>query len=70
MIDPFQHQFFSKMKSEYMFNVNIRNTRTGCEICSSVSIVNFEQVNVDWVASPFLASSGIFHFWGTPVQVF
>ena len=32
----------------YMFKVNNRNARTRCEICSSVSIVNFEQVNADW----------------------
>ena len=40
----------------YMFKVNNRNTRTSCEICSklimktpysSVSIVNFEQINVE-----------------------
>ena len=49
----------------YMFKVNNRNSRTRCGIrskltiktperrqwhtCSSVSIVNFEQVNADWV---------------------
>ena len=42
----------------YMFKVNIRNTKTGCKICSkltikvpcsSVSNVNFEQVNAGWV---------------------
>ena len=39
----------------YMFKVNNRNTGTRCEIffkvnnSSSVYIVNFEQVNVDWV---------------------
>ena len=44
----------------YMFKVNNRNTRTRCEICSkltikipedtysSVSFVNFEQVNAGW----------------------
>ena len=43
----------------YMFKVNNRNTRARCEICSkltmnifhtfsSVSIVNFEHVNVGW----------------------
>ena len=43
-----------------MFKVNNKNTRTICEICSkltityftpcsSVSIVNFEQVNGGWV---------------------
>ena len=35
-----------------MFKVNNRNTRARCEIrftpCSSVSVVNFEQVNADW----------------------
>ena len=37
----------------YLFNVNNRNTRKRCQICSnlapfsSVSIVNFEQVNVN-----------------------
>ena len=51
----------------YLFNVNKRNTRKKCEICSkltikterrqyeslvsSVSIVDFEQVNVCWVAT-------------------
>ena len=37
-----------------MFKVNSRNTKTKCETyfthCSSVSIVNFEQVNADWVS--------------------
>ena len=39
----------------YMFKVNNRDTRTRGEICSkltpcsSVSIVNFEWVNVGWV---------------------
>ena len=44
-----------------MFKVNKRNTKTRCEICSkltiktperhySVSIVNFEQVNADWMS--------------------
>ena len=45
----------------YLLKVNNRNTRTRCEICSkltintperrhsSVSIVNFEQVNAGWV---------------------
>ena len=38
----------------YMFKVYNRNTRRSCEICSkltscsTVSIVSFEQVNVDW----------------------
>ena len=38
----------------YMFKVNNRNSRTRCEIslklttCSSVSIVDFEQVNAGW----------------------
>ena len=46
------------LASNEMFKVNNRNTRTGCEICltiktpeqsySSVSIVNFEQVNAGW----------------------
>ena len=41
-----------------MFEVNIRKIRTWCEICakltimtSSVSMVNFEQVNAGWVFS-------------------
>ena len=45
--------------NSYLFKVNNRNTRTRCEICSkltvktperrsSVSIVDFEQVNADW----------------------
>ena len=50
-----------------MFKVNNRNTRTRCEICSkltitpcsSVSIVNFEQVNAGWVFSKKICS--IFH---------
>ena len=42
----------------YMFKINSKNTRARCEICSkltnkdsvsSVSIVNFEHVIVDWV---------------------
>ena len=43
----------------YMFKDNNRNTRTRCEICSkltvktpecsSVSIVNVEQVNTGWI---------------------
>ena len=43
-----------------MFKVNNRNTRTSCEICSkftpcfTVSIVNFEQVNAEWVQTPSL----------------
>ena len=53
-----------------MFQVNNRNTRTKCEICSeltiktpgvipcsNVSIVNFEQVNADWVKSIAKTSS-------------
>ena len=39
-----------------MFKVNNRNARTSCEICSSasapcssVSVVNFEKINPDWV---------------------
>ena len=41
----------------YLLKVNNRNTKTRCEICSklaikapcsSVSIVNFEDVNTDW----------------------
>ena len=41
----------------YMFKVDNRNTRTRCEMCSkltiktpcsSVSVVNFKQVNADW----------------------
>ena len=48
----------------YLFKVNNRNSRTRCEIytkltikttyftpCSSVSIVDFEQVNADWVTA-------------------
>ena len=54
----------------YMFKVNNRNTRIRCEIfsklknkdtrttsltsCSSVSIVNFEQVNAGWDGFPNL----------------
>ena len=51
--------FFSKCPSvSYIFKVNIRNTRARCEICpkltyftpcSRVSIVNFGQINVEWV---------------------
>ena len=51
--------FFSKCQSvSYIFKVNIRNTRARCEICpkltyftpcSRVSIVNFGQINVEWV---------------------
>ena len=41
---------------KYMFKVSNRNTRRRCEttyftICSSVSIVNFEQVNAGWARS-------------------
>ena len=36
-----------------MFKVNNRNTKTRCEICFSVSIVNFEQVNAGWVRRNF-----------------
>ena len=37
----------------YLLKVNKRNTKTRCEICSSVSTVNFEHVNADWVTSNF-----------------
>ena len=46
------------LTGNYMFRVNNRNTRTCCEICStliikaacsSLAIVNFEQVNAGWV---------------------
>ena len=33
-----------------MFKVNNRNTRSSFEMCSSVSIVNFEKVNADWLS--------------------
>ena len=36
----------------YIFKVNNRNTKTRCEISiyiSSIYIVNFKQVNADWV---------------------
>ena len=33
----------------YLFKVNNRNTRARCKICSSVYIVNFEDVIVGWV---------------------
>ena len=33
----------------YLFKVNNRNTRTMCEMCSGVSIVDFESVNTDWL---------------------
>ena len=52
---------FDNPASNYMFDVNNRNTRTRCETCSkftikiperrhcsTVSIVNFEQVNAGW----------------------
>ena len=37
----------------YMFNVNNRNTRTRCEICSKLTIktpdrADFEQENANW----------------------
>ena len=60
----------------YMFKVNKRNTRTRCEICSkviiktperrqwrqcsSVSIVNFEQVNAGWVSINALVIVALF----------
>ena len=34
-----------------MLKVNNKDTRTS--LCSSVSIVNFEQVNVGWVVNTF-----------------
>ena len=41
------------LAGSYMFKVNHRNSRTRCENvqtpCSSVSIVNFEQVNAGWI---------------------
>ena len=53
-----------KAAGNYMFKINNRNTRTRCKICSkltiktpercqftpcsSVSIVNFEQINAGW----------------------
>ena len=43
----------------YLFKVNNRNTRKRCKICSkltiktSISIVEFEQINVNWVTNNF-----------------
>ena len=34
-----------------MLKVNDKNTKARCEICLTVSIVNFEQVNASWVRS-------------------
>ena len=56
-----------KPAGNYMFKVNNRKTRASCEICSestiktsatrhpcsSVSIVNFEQVNAGWGTAKF-----------------
>ena len=56
----------------YMFKVNNRNTRKRCEICSkltiktpfsSVSIVNFEQVNADWDRSMWFCQSMLNHLF-------
>ena len=38
----------------YLLKVNNRKTRTRCETCSSVSIVNFEQVIAGWVTTSML----------------
>ena len=46
----------------YMFKVNNRNTRANCEICSKL-IVNFEQVNADWVNFPISTKTPIFQFF-------
>ena len=61
--------FMTNPTGNYIFKVNIRNTRTSCEICSKLTIktpewrywrrsgvfiVNFEQVNASWV--PYLWS--------------
>ena len=37
-----------------MFKVNIKDTRTTPLGCSSVSIVNFQQVNADWAGEKLL----------------
>ena len=40
-----QHVYRQCQADNYMFKVNNRNTRTGCEICSDVFVVNFEHVS-------------------------
>ena len=45
-----------------MFKVNNRNA-TKCKICSSVSIVKFEQVNADWEMSASMCKV----FWIKPI---
>ena len=61
----------------YMFKINYRNTRTRCEICSrltiktpelcsSVSVVNFEQVNAGWGIVMFLSGK----YWKKIVPLF
>ena len=54
----------------YMFNFNSRNTKKRCEICLKLaiktperrSIVNFEQVNADWVMGCGLWAFILTHF--------
>ena len=41
--------YFNHPADNYIFKVNNINTRTYFTPCSSVSIVNFEQVNAGWV---------------------
>ena len=43
-----------------MLKVNERNTRTRSDSCSSVSFINFEQVNVDWAFEKFTAQKRFF----------
>ena len=45
-----------------MFNFNNKDTRTTSMACSSVSIVNFEQVNTGWDSLVIYHSSHIFQF--------
>ena len=66
------HHFSILPLGIYMFKVNNRNTRTRCEICSKLTkiivnfehftlrssvFINFEQVNVDWVAKLWASMS-------------
>ena len=56
-------QYASDLANIYFFKFNNRNTRKRCEVCSkltiktpegpfsSVSIADFEQVNVSWVSN-------------------
>ena len=50
---------------DHIFKGNNRNTKTRCIILpySTVSIVNFEQVNADWQMAPHLVKLGNSYFF-------